>query len=123
MRMSITSHNIRLHDALRRVAERRLDVALGRISARVDHVAITLTDINAQKGGVDKQCRVYVTVRRLGTIVTEGRHENELASIDKALRRARRVILKRLKRRVSRARKQLDHFIDTGNARVVATAS
>jgi putative sigma-54 modulation protein len=106
MRMSITSPNIQLNDALRRTAEGRFKVVLRRISNRIDRASIVLTDDNGLKGGVDKHCRLKVKMRGNGTVSTEGHHENLMASIDKALRRARRIILKRVKRRVARSRKQ-----------------
>ncbi|MCA9180860.1 MAG: hypothetical protein KDA51_05385, partial [Planctomycetales bacterium] len=102
----IISPNIRLNTTLRRAAEQRVNVALERISNRIDHVSMTLTDDDGSKGGVDKHCRVIVSVRGVGTITTAGRHEKVLAAIDMALRRARRVILSRFKRRATRSRKQ-----------------
>ena len=107
MIMSIISPNMRLSDKQRRIVEQRLFVILGRISNRIHRVSIALTDENGPKGGVDKHCRARVSVRGFGIVTTEGRHEDLLASVDKAVRRARQVILKRLERRVDRSRKQI----------------
>lgn len=123
MRMSIISPNIRLDDALRRTAERRLNIVLRRISDRIDHVSITLTDDNGLRGGVDKHCRVRGEVRGLGIVTTDARHENVLAAIEKALRRARRIILKRLKRRVARSRKQPATYTESNRILDVAFAN
>lgn len=120
MRISIGSPNIRLNDAIRLAAEKRPIVVLGRISTRIDHVSITLTDENGMRGGVDKHCRVKITVRGLGTVTTDARHESLLASTDKALRRARRIILKRFKRRVARSRNRAVGYIDASSVVAVA---
>jgi ribosome-associated translation inhibitor RaiA len=123
VRISTTSPHIRLDDALRRTAEQRPNVVLRRISHRIDHISITLTDDNGLRGGVDKQCRVRVEVRGLGVVTTDARHDNLLAAIDKALRRARRIILKRLKRRVARSRKQPAAYTESNGSLDVAFAT
>lgn len=123
MSIVITSSNIRLSDALRRAAVQRTDVVLGRISGRIDSVSIGLTDDNGLRGGVDKHCRVKITVRGLGTVTADSRHENILASIDKALRRARRLILKRLRRRVDRSRRKPAVYIESNGILDMAFAN
>jgi ribosomal subunit interface protein len=123
VRISIISANIRLDDPLRRIAERRLNVALRRILDRIHHVSIRLKDDNGLRGGVDKQCRVRVEVRGLGIVTTDARHDNLLAAIDKALTRARRIILKRLKRRVARSRRQPATYTESNGSLDIAFAN
>jgi ribosome-associated translation inhibitor RaiA len=122
VRVSITSPNIHLNDVLRWDAEQKVKVVLGRIANQIDHVSIILTDDNGRRGGVDKQCRVSVTARRLGTVTATGRHVNELASVDKALRRARRIIIQRHKSGVARSRKQRIAFTESDVAFNVVSA-
>jgi len=106
MKLSIISTNIPTTETLSQTAEHRLNVVMGRIAKRIEHVTLTLKDENGPKGGVDKRCCAKVSVRGVGAIYTEARHETVLASIDAALRRARGVILKRIKRMDTRARRQ-----------------
>ena len=52
-----------LHD----YAERRAFGAIGRIASPLDRVAISISDDNGPRGGVDKRCRIVLSGDRKST--------------------------------------------------------
>lgn len=105
-----TDRNIKL--SVRRTIEQRLKQVFHRVANRILRVSIVLTDENGPLGGEDKCCRVLVILRGLGTATTTGRHGNLLTAVDLAIQRARRIILKQIKRRVTRARQQPNEWVE-----------
>ncbi|MEQ9411787.1 MAG: hypothetical protein RIK87_28990 [Fuerstiella sp.] len=98
MQISVANPASRLSDVFRGAVGSRLQTALARFSNRITQVEATLSDENGPRGGVDKQCRVSVVMPGIGTISTSARHENLMAAVGQAARRARRIVITKLKR-------------------------
>ena len=79
-----------LTDAIRRHVEVRVGAALGPLARRVAAVTARLKDVNAGRGGIDKRCRLVVTLRRLGVVVAEATDADLYAAVGAAAGRARR---------------------------------
>ena len=97
------------------VAE-RLKRTLTRFSNRIASVDIAVTDENGLRGGVDKLCRVSVRMPGIGEIATTAKDENPWAAVTHAARRARRMVMTKLKRPRSqraRARRNYSQSADT----------
>jgi hypothetical protein len=77
---------------------RRVDFALSQFRARVRQVSVVAQDENAQKGGVDKHCRILVRVAPLGDVVAEGTGETLETAAGVAVDRAARLISRGLGR-------------------------
>lgn len=84
--------HVELTAALRTYVERRLRFALGRFGGRIARVTVRFWDVNGHRGGVDKRCRLDVTVRPLGKVVVEDTAAQFHAAVDRAAERAARAI-------------------------------
>ena len=82
----------------REVAVRRLRFVLRRLSWLVPRARVRLSDVNGPRGGVDKQCRVLVTLTHGPAAVVEDLDADLPTLIDRALARAGRVAAKRIER-------------------------
>lgn len=84
------------------VLHTRLEFALSRFEARLGRIAVYLHDLNGDKGGVDKQCKVVVPLRRGKSIVMEDRDSNWPALFDRISERLGYNVSKELERRRGR---------------------
>jgi putative sigma-54 modulation protein len=98
--MQIDIHALHIHLAPehREQIRRRASFALSRLQARIARVEVRLSDINGTRGGVDKQCRVLVTLTHGPAAVVEDLDADLPTLIDRALARAGRVAAKRIER-------------------------
>lgn len=99
MRIIIYGHNLELEPGVAEYAERRLLFALGRFSWRVREVNVRFTDLNADRGGVDKQCRIVAQLIPTGIIVAEDRDLSPYAAVAGAAQRIGRGVARELRRR------------------------
>jgi len=88
MLWELHTSGVEADNGLREHIERRLTFALSRFSDRVTKVAVTLTDNNGPKGGVDKSCRIVVRLRSLGEVIAEVVDTDWPVTIDRAASRA-----------------------------------
>lgn len=106
MRVSVTSLIDRLSPSTQDSIRTRVSGTLTRFMPRIAEVSILVIDENGPRGGVDKVCRVNVQLRGQGTVTTTARHEKLMASVNEAVRRARRIVLTKLKRPLSKRLRQ-----------------
>ena len=83
---------------LRADVERRLSFALARLSGRVHAVDVRLADVNGPRGGVDKRCRLQLSLRQLEPIVVTAVEVDYRTAVDRAARKAERALARRLER-------------------------
>ena len=69
MRIDIRSCGFKLTDDFKVHVQRRLGFALDRFAERIGSVTVRVRDVNAGRGGDDKQCVVEVNVIPLGRVV------------------------------------------------------
>src|SRR5262245_24239659 len=98
MRLDIRGRNMWLTGALLDHVERRLRGALERFAARIREVSVRLTDVNAERGGIDKRCRVVVRMAPAGHLAVEDVDRDLYAAITRAADR----IGVRVRRRLAR---------------------
>ena len=94
-----------LTDAIQRHVESRVEAALGAVARWVVGVTARLEDINADRGGIDKRCRLVAALRRHGVVVAEATHADLYAAVDEAAARIRRSATRAVTRRMPRERK------------------
>ncbi len=99
MTLDIRGRNIGLSQALRDHVTRRVRFALGRFGGRVARVTTRLGDLNGPRGGVDKCCRIVVTLRAEERVLVEDADTDMYAAIDRAAERAGRAVWRRLAQR------------------------
>ena len=73
MQIDVRGKGLSVTAGLRSFVERRVRLALGSRSERIDRVQVWLEDVNGPKGGDDKRCRVRVQGREVGERVVEAR--------------------------------------------------
>jgi ribosome-associated translation inhibitor RaiA len=99
----IVPKRLRLTPAVRDHLERRLHFALAKFSPAIRDVRIGLSDENGPRGGVDKRCRVLMTLSRGDRLVVEGRGEQLEELLDRTLERAGRAAARAVQRRHDRS--------------------
>jgi putative sigma-54 modulation protein len=103
MNLQMIGVNYQLADELKDHIERRLRFALGRFAARVQRLTVRLYDVNGPRGGVDKRCRIAVTMVPRGTVMVEGSGDDSFVLVSEAAKRAGRSFCRALGRRRTRA--------------------
>jgi putative sigma-54 modulation protein len=99
MKIDIETSNFPLTEALHSYAERRLRSAVTRCGERIRKVAMRLSDVNGPRGGADKRCRLQAVLAGLPDVVIEDTQADLYVAIDRATGRARRSLVRRIKRR------------------------
>jgi putative sigma-54 modulation protein len=105
MTINMRALDFELTRPIRRHVESRVEIALAPVARWVRGIAARLEDVNADRGGVDKRCRLIVTLRRRGTVVTEATDVDLYAAVDTASSRLRRAALRAVKRPYARGRR------------------
>jgi ribosome-associated translation inhibitor RaiA len=105
MVINVHAHGFTLSKALRQHVEECLAAATRPFARAVSSVTARLTDVNAGRGGHDKQCRLVAVLPHRRLIVTEGLHADAYASIEQSSNRMRRAISHALGRDTRRGRR------------------
>lgn len=93
---------------LRHFAAQKLEVALSCFAERIEGAAVRLKDINgADRGGVDKLCRVVLTLKGNSVVVIEELGSNIQKAIERAAERLRQRVSCQLSRVVRNSTPQL----------------
>ena len=103
MRILIHPRTITADEDLRTRAAEALEAALAPVRPALRWVDAYLTDVNGPRGGPDKRCRIVVHLAT-GPLVVSRTGADPVAVVSAAATRCRRLILARLKRRLSRRR-------------------
>lgn len=99
MLISIHSRGENLSASLRTWIEDRLEDAVARLSDRGRHVEIFLADENGPgRGGLDKSCRVLVSIAHEPTLVVADRDSNIARMIDRVADRVAQAVGRRCDR-------------------------
>ena len=105
MQIEIQAHTFSLTEALATYIERRIKFALSSRYDQIKRINVRLLDINGPRGGVDKCCRIHITIPRLRDIVIEDTESDLYTAIDRATDRAARTVHRRLGRQFYKHRK------------------
>ena len=92
MTVSITDRSELLNLELRQLAERRLLFAFSRFDSRIKQVKLVVSDENGPRGGIDKVCRVSVSLHRAADVVVSGRDADMAKCISRVVGRAGRAV-------------------------------
>jgi putative sigma-54 modulation protein len=102
MRFKIVSRGLRLSSAMHNYLERRAQFALGRFAAAIHTVQISVLDENGPRGGIDKRCRVLLSLQRGEPLVVEGLGDQLERLFADTLERAGRTVARTIKRTTTR---------------------
>lgn len=98
MRLEMYGLKYELNDALKDHIERRLSTALGRLKGRIDRITIRLVDVNGPRGGIDKRCRIIVSLSPRGQVIVTGSDHDPFALVNRAAKRTGHIVRKVLER-------------------------
>jgi len=94
-----------LTEALEQRVGDHVEMALAPVAGSVTRVQVWLSDVNGDRGGVDKRCRVVVTLGHHRSAVAEATSEDLYVAIDEATRKVGRAAQRLLTRRQAHERK------------------
>jgi len=99
MKFGIRGRGIELTEELLAHVERRLRPALSHFEQKIRQAAVQLADLNGPRGGLDKQCRVTVTLSPSGKVRAKGVDTDLHTAIDRAAEELERSVTRELERR------------------------
>ncbi len=106
MQVEVHGQNIRVGDRMHDLVDRQFDFALGQFDSWINDVSVHLEDVNGQRGGIDKQCRVLVNLKGGKTVKIEDIDVDFVAAINRAADRASQAVGREVaKRREKHAEK------------------
>jgi|GEM_PF-1006223 len=94
-------------------SESRITASFAKFSNNVKAIELTTRDINGPRGGIDKECRVLVKLKRMQDIVVTVQDESLSKAIPSAINRAARSVGRAIERRgfrTTRDSKRLPKF-------------
>ena len=91
-----------LDGAEREAIARRIAFALSRFDDLIERVHVVGADENGPKGGVDKTCRLTVTLKSGETVCVSDRAPKLIAAVSNAAERMGRAVARGLERRRTR---------------------
>lgn len=83
-------------------AESRAHASFAKFGYKVKSIEITVQDVNGPRGGIDKECRVLVKLRKLRDVVVTVKDESLSKAVPGAINRAARSVARQLDRRAIR---------------------
>lgn len=87
-------------EALNELIRERLDAAIGQHESWVDSVNVRLSDVNGPRGGgLDKLCRVEVTLRGGMNVLIEQRGDDYYVIVNEAAERTKQAVGRKVARR------------------------
>ena len=99
MELEIRRQDAHLDATLREFVERRINFALRPFEERVSRVTVHLDDVNGPRGGIDKQCRILVSLRRGSPVKVEDLDIDLASAVGRAADRAGNAVGRRVDRR------------------------
>lgn len=97
MKLQVRGSNVDVTEVLRAHVTRRLRFALGRFEDRIGRVLVRFTDVNGERGGADKRCRIEVALRPR-TVRVDDTDADLFVAVDHAAGRVSRSVARALER-------------------------
>ncbi len=77
MKTTVTLSTAHVNSNLHETVGQLLKHTLARFATHIAQASIVLSDENGPRGGVDKLCRVHLTMPGVGTVTTTARHVSD----------------------------------------------
>lgn len=103
MKIDIRTVGVPVSEALRQHWHTRLASAVRVLGRRATRVSLYVCDVNGSKGGVDKQCRAVVQVRRQSPLVLTDRGTSVGAMVEQVADRVEHAAARLVERLGSRS--------------------
>lgn len=99
MKVEIQSQDFSITESLDYFIHKQIETSMKACSNQIERITVRLKDLNGPKGGRDKACSVEVQIANFPAVIVSKRSSDAYSSIRKAVGRASRVTLRRLKKR------------------------
>ncbi|GJM24545.1 MAG: hypothetical protein DHS20C16_09600 [Phycisphaerae bacterium] len=109
MELKVSSQGDVLNPKLNALIERQVDFALSRFEQRIREVSVRFSDLNGPKGGIDKHCKIGVTLRNGESIFAEVSDSEFEPAIHRVVDRVTRRIKRHLSLAHSKSRAAATH--------------
>ncbi|HZT28462.1 MAG TPA: HPF/RaiA family ribosome-associated protein [Bryobacteraceae bacterium] len=96
MKLRVTARGVEYSGELREYVHRRAHFSLGRFAAKIQSVAVRLSDENGPRGGVDKSCDIRIHFGLRPAVIVRERQASMQAAVAFAMDRAERAVRRRL---------------------------
>ncbi len=106
MRLNLMVKGVDKTPTLDRLVDHKLHYAFDQFGRWVSDVALAIEDLNRPKGGVDKRCRLAVSVPRHRSVIVEGRGTDLMVVVSEVIDRGAQALARLRDRRHSRRRGQ-----------------
>ena len=103
--LTVRSRRFRGDSEFSRAVARRLESTTGRFGERIRSIVVCLDDLNGARGGIDKVCRVEMSLAKGDKIHVRGLGPTPEAAVAAAAPRARQMLVRKLGRSRSRRAK------------------
>jgi len=87
-----------LNSRISEIAERKVRFALSRFAQRVESIELVVDDQNGPRGGVDKSCRLLISLKWARNVVINDRDNDLGRCIARAAERSARAVSKAIER-------------------------
>lgn len=101
MTLSITDRSDLLTKDLRQLTERRLLFALSRFDNRIMGIDLVVNDDNGPRGGIDKACRITVSLRHAADVTVRDKDADLAKCISRAAERTGRAVSRAIDKSLS----------------------
>ncbi|GAB4129025.1 HPF/RaiA family ribosome-associated protein [Thermopirellula anaerolimosa] len=102
MDLRVLTRRVNLDEATHELVERRINFAVDQFNGWINSVEVVLEDVNGPRGGVDKECRVLVSLKGGKLIKIEDRDADLVTVINRAADRLSQVVGRELEKRRDR---------------------
>lgn len=99
MLIEVTNRNVRLSEGQKNWIKRRLQFALGRFVSRIRRVSVIISDVNGDRGGEDKKCRLRISIIPSGEVIVENVDASIESVVANVAERASRSVARAVERR------------------------
>lgn len=105
MKCLIHSNNIDVSPTFRTQIIDKINKTFARVEDKVRTVVVSFQDINGQRGGVDKQCKIIVVADGATDVYVVEAQPSAIAAFNQGIDRAHRALINRLKKLIVQFRK------------------
>jgi putative sigma-54 modulation protein len=98
MKTTVSAISFQMTDAIEQHARQRVELSLATASEHINSVSVRLSDINGDRGGEDKRCRIVVSLKNLNVVVVDAVDRDLYVAIDHAVSRIKDTVWRHLKR-------------------------
>ena len=99
MKITVNNKQKQLSDAAVQLAIEKIDAGFDKFGSSVISIELTAKDINGPRGGVDKECRLLVRLRKMDDVVATVREVSFAKAISQAINRGQRSVTRKIQRR------------------------